>query len=51
MMKTCEKDLEILYEEMGKICLCSSFMELEDQERIADLVEKIIEIFKSYGEK
>lgn len=49
-MKTCKEDMDLLYEVLGRICLSSCFMEVEDQERVAELIEEVIKIIKSYEE-
>lgn len=50
-VKYLKEHIDLLYEEMGKICLTSSFMDLKDQERVADLVEEVIHIIKKYERK
>lgn len=50
-MKTYKEDINLLYEMLGRICLSSCFMDIDDQDKVADLVEEIIEIFKSYESK
>ena len=47
-MKLNKESLELLYETMGRVCLASQFMSREDKAKISNLIEKIIQIFKSY---
>lgn len=43
-------NLDFMYTALGEVCLSTKHMKEEDEKRISDLVEEIIEIFESYEE-
>ncbi len=41
----------LAYEDLGRVCLSSSFMSEEDKKMISSLVEMIVNIFEKYEEE